>query len=77
MVQIDTEVAAAYGWDDVPLDHGFHATRVGTRFTISPTARQEILDRLLELNDERYEEEVRQGLHEKKGSGKRRRKATA
>jgi len=28
--------------------------------------RQEILDRLLELNHQRYAEEVRQGLHGKK-----------
>jgi len=29
------------------------------------------LQRLLKLNHERYEEEVRQGLHEKKRGGKR------
>jgi hypothetical protein len=35
------------------------------RFTVSPDARQEILDRLLELNHQRYVEEVAQGLHER------------
>jgi hypothetical protein len=66
MVTMDQEVAAAYGWNDLDLDHGFHDTKLGRRFTIGPEARQEILDRLLELNHERYADEVRRGLHEKK-----------
>jgi hypothetical protein len=36
-------------------------------FTISASARRKVLSRLLQLNNERYEEEVRAGLHEKKG----------
>jgi hypothetical protein len=36
------------------------------RYTISEEARGEVLRRLLRLNHERYEEEVRQGLHDKK-----------
>ena len=36
------------------------------RFTISEAARREVLQRLLRLNHERYAEEVKQGLHEKK-----------
>jgi hypothetical protein len=40
------------------LDHGIHETSQGTRFTIGPTARTEVLDRLLELNHARYAEEV-------------------
>jgi hypothetical protein len=39
------------------------------RFTIAPEARQEALDRLLELNHQRYAEEVAAGLH--KGGAKR------
>jgi hypothetical protein len=61
-VQLDYAVLAAYGWDDLDLDHDFWETRQGTRFTIGPDARQEILDRLLELNHERHAEEVRLGL---------------
>ena len=38
----------------------------GIRFTISETARREVLDRLLKLNHQRYAEEVTQGLHDKK-----------
>ena len=44
---------AAYGWADVPLDHGFHTYRQMHRWTVSPAARVEILDRLLEENHRR------------------------
>jgi hypothetical protein len=66
-VEMDRAVATAYGWDDLDLGHGFHETPQGVRFTISEAARREVLTRLLRLNHERYAEEVRQGLHEKKG----------
>ena len=62
----DQAVAAAYGWDDLDLGHDFHETDQGTRYTLSPPARREVLDRLLELNHQRYAEEVAQGLHDKK-----------
>nr|MBC8246379.1 TetR family transcriptional regulator [Deltaproteobacteria bacterium] len=64
--KLDLAVAAAYDWDDFDLDHGFHETMQGIRFTISEEARREVLQRLLKLNHERYEEEVAQGLHDKK-----------
>ena len=66
-VEMDEAVAAAYGWQDLKLQHGFHDTKQGLRYTISEAARREVLDRLLRLNHERYAEEVRQGLHDKKG----------
>ena len=69
-VEMDEAVAAAYGWSDLKLQHGFHDTKQGLRYTISEVARREVLDRLLRLNHQRYAEEVRQGLHDKKG-GKR------
>jgi len=65
-VEMDNAVAAAYGWTDLDLDHGFHETKQGVRYTISEPARREVLARLLKLNHERYAEEVKQGLHEKK-----------
>ena len=71
--KIDAAVVRAYGWDDLlaaGLDHGFHETRQGPRYTIGATVRQEILDRLLELNHERYAEEQRAGLHNH-GAGRR------
>jgi hypothetical protein len=33
------------------------------RYTLSPVARQEVLDRLLELNHAHYADEVARGLH--------------
>lgn len=65
-IAMDNAVAKSYGWDDLDLAHGFHETKQGARFTISEAARREVLQRLLKLNHERYEEEVRQGLHDKK-----------
>jgi len=70
-VQLDHAVRDAYGWDDLELGHGFHDTRFGTRYTFEPVARQEVLDRLLELNHERYADEVRRGLHGKPKARKR------
>jgi len=69
-VQLDNAVAAAYGWTGLDLAHGFHETKQGVRFTISESARREVLQRLLKLNHERYAEEVKQGLHGKKGTAK-------
>lgn len=67
--EIDEAVVRAYGWDDLlaaGLEHGFHETRQGPRYTLGAAVRQEILDRLLELNLERYAAEVRAGLHNAK-----------
>jgi hypothetical protein len=69
-VEMDQAVAAAYGWTDLSLNHGFHETKQGIRFTISETARREVLQRLLKLNHERYAEELSAGLHDKKKSAK-------
>jgi len=63
---------AAYGWTSLDLGHGFHETKQGIRFTISESARREVLARLLKLNHERYAEEVKQGLHDE---GKKKAKA--
>lgn len=78
---IDAAVAAAYGWTDLAtnggaaLGHDFHETKQGLRYTLAPTARREILDRLLALNHQRYAEEVAAGLHEKKNKGTTAKKA--
>lgn len=66
--EMDNAVSAAYGWTGLDLGHGFHPTKQGVRYTISEPARREVLARLLKLNHERYAEEVKQGLHEKKKS---------
>lgn len=66
--EIDLAVARAYGWDDLDLEHGYHAVPYlpendCVRFTISDRVRLEVLRLLSELNRQRYEEEVAQGLH--------------
>lgn len=66
--EMDAAVACAYGWHDLDLEHGFHEVPYlpendRLRFTISETARVEVLRRLSELNRQRYEEEVARGLH--------------
>ncbi len=66
--EMDTAVARAYGWDDLDLEHGFHEVPYFTgsdrvRFTISETARVDVLWRLSELNRQRYEEELARGFH--------------
>lgn len=66
--EIDRALAEAYGWVDLDLGHDFHEVSYlpendRVRFTISETARIEVLRRLAELNRQRYEEEVAQGLH--------------
>ncbi|MFF4232869.1 Eco57I restriction-modification methylase domain-containing protein [Streptomyces sp. NPDC001820] len=46
-----------------PLDHGFHETDQGTRYTIGLLARTEIIDRLRQLNHQAYADEVHLDLH--------------
>ncbi len=69
--QMDVSAAEAYGWNDLDLEHSFHEVvslpeNDRVRWTISEKARLEVLRRLARLNKERFEEEVRQGLHGKK-----------
>ena len=56
--ELDHAVLAAYGWGDLALGHDFHAIDTlpendRIRYTISPSARKELLRRLLALNHER------------------------
>ena len=60
--QIDEAVRDAYGWNDIDLEHGFHAVSYlpdndNIRYTISEPARIEILRRLAQLNRQRWQEE--------------------
>ena len=43
-VEMDQAVAAAYGWAELDLGHGFHETKQGIRFTLSEPARREVLN---------------------------------
>ncbi|MET9513811.1 DNA methyltransferase [Streptomyces sp. NPDC002994] len=63
-------LAAQFGWTSLTLNHGFHNTVHGLRWTVDPDVQIEMNDRLLELNHSLYEDEVRRGLHNKKSSVK-------
>ena len=52
-VELDSSVLNAFGWSDVLPAHGFHSYRKVARWTVSPAARVEVLDRLLEENHRR------------------------
>jgi cation transport regulator ChaC len=67
-VETNQAVAMAYGWTNLELGYAFHNTKQGFRFTISEPARREVLQRLLKLNHQRHDEEMRQGLHGKKAT---------
>jgi hypothetical protein len=70
-IELDNAVAKAYGPLAPALEHGFYMTRYGLRFSINKAPK--VIGWLLNLNHERYEEEVAEGLHNKKaGIGKRR-----
>lgn len=65
---IDLAVLNAYGWGDIDLCHDFYGVPYlpendNQRYTISESARIEILRRLAELNRQRYQDEIAQGLH--------------
>jgi hypothetical protein len=71
---IDVAVCEAYGWTDLlkqGLDHGFHKTGPYTRYTVGPAVQREMVNLLLELNHQRYAEEVAKGLHDKRKPGTR------
>ncbi|MQA16996.1 MAG: hypothetical protein GEV09_23550 [Pseudonocardiaceae bacterium] len=53
---IDHAVLDAYGWALDP-EIGHHPTKIGTRWTLSPQARFELLDLLLEENHLRHDQE--------------------
>ena len=79
--EIDSVVVKAYGWLDINLDHDFYEIEYlpendRTRYTINPTARKEILRRLLSLNhqfhyDEISEMEAAKAVPKKERSGKK------
>ena len=67
---MDETVLKAYGWEDIDLSDDFYKVDYlpendRVRYTISPDARKEVLKRLLKLNHEIHEQEVKAGLHVK------------
>jgi len=78
---MDETVLKAYGWTDINLAHYFYEVDYlpendRVRYTISPDARKEVLKRLLKLNHEIHEQEVKAGQHAK-GKIKKKQKANA
>jgi hypothetical protein len=79
--QMDETVLKASGWEDIDLSHDFYEVDYlpendRVRYTISPDAREEVLKRLLQLNHEIHEQEVKASLHTK-GKTKKKQKADA
>ena len=74
---LDRAVLNAYGWGDLDPHHGFYGTEQGVRFTMEPSVTVEVLDRLLELNHERYAHEVARELHGKQANQGRRKPTKA
>ena len=61
--QLDEAIRDAYGWPDLDLGHDFHEVETlpendRVRYTLSPTARKEVLKRLLAENHRRAALEV-------------------
>ncbi len=54
---IDRAVFDAYRWTELDPEVGHHKTKIGTRWTVSPGVRFEILDRLLAENHRRHNAE--------------------
>jgi hypothetical protein len=52
-VELDEATMEAYGWGDLACEHDFYTYRQMLRFTVSPAARVELLDRLLDENHRR------------------------
>ncbi|MDA8073382.1 MAG: restriction endonuclease [Actinomycetota bacterium] len=75
--EVDISVQKAYGFSTAVPEHGFHETRLGARWTISPAISEEFLDLLVELNHERHAAEVAAAPPPAKGSGRGRRKQVA
>ncbi|MEI7547929.1 MAG: DNA methyltransferase, partial [Actinomycetota bacterium] len=65
-VELDSAAAQAYGWDDLLLPHDFVGADSQPSFEVVSSAREEVFRRLMELNHQRYAEEVAAGFHDKK-----------
>lgn len=63
--RIDSLTLECYGWGDIALDHGFNEYKKVERWTVGPTARQEILDRLLEENHRRAKNQTANAVSER------------
>ena len=74
--KLDQEIINAYGWTDINLNHGFYdldflPKNDCTRFTISQSARDKIISRLANLNQERFSEQSQRNKTAKKNKNTR------
>lgn len=60
--ELDRMVLNSYGWVELEPLHGFFNTKQGITYTICDDVRQEILDRLLLLNQQKYSAEVAEAV---------------
>ena len=67
-VAMDLAVVEAYGWENISLEHDFYESKQGIRFSISEQSRVKIIKKIVQLNSQRYQEEVQSGLYEKMSS---------
>lgn len=63
-IQMDQSVVDLYGWNDLELQHDFYELEYlpendRVRFSIDPASRKEVLKRLLLLNLNQYNEEMK------------------
>ena len=75
-VELDLAVRDTYGWQDLDLEHDFHKIETlpendRVRYTISPAARHEVLERLLTENHTRAASEVQNPVLRPRHSGRR------
>ena len=82
--EMDRAVLDAYGWDDIPVECEFivdyeveEGKTIPWKYRWSDEVQDEVFVRLLELNQERYEEEVAAGMHSKKVVRKKKSKKKA
>lgn len=80
--ELDLALRDAYGWQDLDLDHDLHEVETlsendRVRYTISPTARKEVLNRLLALNHARAEAAAASTVRKPRAVGKITRAAVA
>jgi hypothetical protein len=78
-IALDKAVRNAYGWQDLGLNHDFVEVETlpendRVRYTLTPAARRELLQRLLALNHARAETERNAGILRVRSPGKREKK---
>lgn len=55
--EIDALVLKAYGWDDLALQYEYQDEGIGPRYMLTKELREDILDRLIKLNHQYWEEQ--------------------